>query len=79
MKISNDKKIWRKGCKVFVNQEKFKHFQFGSTIYYHIWRISQFLKETKIILPQILLLRNARNSQTYNYGKKLPTSQGIDI
>lgn len=73
------KKYGEKVAKSLVIRKKFKHFQFGSTIYYDIWRISQFLKETNIILPQILLLRNARNSQTYNYGKKLPTSQGIDI
>ena len=79
MKISIDKKYGLKVAKCLLIRKKLNHFQFGSTIYYDVWQISEFLKETNIILPQILLLRNARNSQTYNYGKKLPTSQGIDI
>ena len=73
------KKYGEKVTKSLLIRKKLKHFQFGSTIYYDVWQISESLKETNIILPQILLLRNARNSQTYNYGKKLPTSQGIDI
>ena len=73
------KKYGEKIAKSLLIRKKLKHFQFGSTIYYDVWQISEFLKETNIILPQILLLRNARNSQTYNYGKKLPTSQDIDI
>ena len=73
------KKYGEKVAKSLLIRKKLKHFQFGSAIYYDVWQISEFLKETNIILPQILLLRNARNSQTYNYGKKLPTSQGIDI
>ena len=73
------KKYGEKVAKSLLIRKKLKHFQFGSTIYYDVWQISEFLKETNIILPQILLLRNARNSQAYNYRKKLPTSQGIDI
>ena len=41
------KKYGEKVAKSLVIRKKFKHFQFGSTIYYDIWRISQFLKEKK--------------------------------
>ena len=41
------KKYGEKVAKSLVIRKKFKHFQFGSTIYYDIWRISQFLKKNK--------------------------------